>query len=306
MIPFGSQPGLISFNGDFVLFAYLLALGKFFNIIAALDTGSSFEGMGASREALYSLLAEPAFFILMGSFALLTGHSSFQGIFGALHFGSYISYAVGVLAAFVIIIIALIENSRMPIDDPGQKDSLHRDPIYTREEIAAIVDFVESFGAPGPPIPTVDLARANLSAGRDLYQANCAACHSTTGAGGALATGKPGIVNGFVLSSQRGLVAPPLLKSTPTQVAEAMRTGPPGMPVFGPGAFPDEQVDSIARYVVYLQEIKNPGGLELGRIGPVAEGAVGWLVGLASLLLLTRWIGTSLSSHRAHGSGGHG
>ena len=118
MIPFGNQPGLISFNGDFVLFAYVLALGKFFNIIAALDTGSSFEGMGASREALYSLLAEPAFFILMGSFALLTGHSSFQGIFGSLHFGSSISYAVGVLAAFVIITIALIENSRMPIDDP--------------------------------------------------------------------------------------------------------------------------------------------------------------------------------------------
>lgn len=96
----------------------MLALGKFFMIIAALDTGSSFEGMGASREALYSLLAEPAFFILMGSFALLTGHSSFQEIFGSLHFGTYISYAVGVLAAFVITIIALIENSRMPIDDP--------------------------------------------------------------------------------------------------------------------------------------------------------------------------------------------
>ncbi|HVU85605.1 MAG TPA: NADH-quinone oxidoreductase subunit H [Puia sp.] len=118
MIPFGSQPGLISFKGDFVLFAYVLALGKFFMIIAALDTGSSFEGMGASREALYSLLAEPAFFILMGSFALLTGHSSFQEIFGSLHFGTYISYAVGALAAFVISIIALVENSRMPIDDP--------------------------------------------------------------------------------------------------------------------------------------------------------------------------------------------
>lgn len=118
MIPFGSQPGLISFKGDFVLFAYVLALGKFFMIIAALDTGSSFEAMGASREALYSLLAEPAFFILMGSFALLTGHSSFQEIFGSLHFGTYISYAVGALAAFVITIIALIENSRMPIDDP--------------------------------------------------------------------------------------------------------------------------------------------------------------------------------------------
>lgn len=118
VIPFGSQQGLISFNGDFVFFAYILALGKFFNIIAALDTGSSFEGMGASREALYSMLAEPAFFILMGSFALLTGHSSFHEIFGSLHFGSYISYGVGVLAAFVITLIALIENSRMPIDDP--------------------------------------------------------------------------------------------------------------------------------------------------------------------------------------------
>jgi formate hydrogenlyase subunit 4 len=118
MIPFGSQPGLISFKGDFILFAYILALGKFFNIISALDTGSSFGGMGASREALYSLLVEPAFFILMGSFALLTGHTSFQEIFGSLHFGSSISYAVGVLAAFVIVIITLIENSRMPIDDP--------------------------------------------------------------------------------------------------------------------------------------------------------------------------------------------
>jgi len=118
MIPFGSQPGLISFKGDFVFFAYIVALGKFFNIIGALDTGSSFEGMGASREALYSLLAEPAFFILMGSFALLTGHTSFHEIFGSLHFGSYISYAVGVLAAFVITLITLIENSRMPIDDP--------------------------------------------------------------------------------------------------------------------------------------------------------------------------------------------
>ncbi len=118
IIPFGSQPGLISFKGDFVFFAYILAVGKFFSIISALDTGSSFEGMGASREALYSLLAEPAFFILMGSFALLTGNTSFHEIFGSLHFGSYISYAVGVLAAFVITLITLIENSRMPIDDP--------------------------------------------------------------------------------------------------------------------------------------------------------------------------------------------
>lgn len=118
MIPFGNQPGLISFEGDFVLFAYLLGLGKFLMIVSALDTGSSFEGMGASREALYSMLVEPAFFILMGSFALMTGQTSFHGIFSLLHFGSDTSYLLGALATVVFVLIALIENSRMPYDDP--------------------------------------------------------------------------------------------------------------------------------------------------------------------------------------------
>jgi len=118
VVPFGSQKGIISFNGDFIFFAYILALGKFFSIISAMDTGSSFEGMGASREALFSMFAEPAFFILIGSFALLTGHTSFYDIFNQLHLGSYISYALTTLATFVLVMIAMIENSRMPIDDP--------------------------------------------------------------------------------------------------------------------------------------------------------------------------------------------
>jgi formate hydrogenlyase subunit 4 len=118
VVPFGQSKGVISFNGDFIFFAYVLALGKFFNIISAMDTGSSFEGMGASREALYSMFAEPAFFILIGSLALLTGFTSFYEIFSALHVGSYISYAITVLATFVLVMIAMIENSRMPIDDP--------------------------------------------------------------------------------------------------------------------------------------------------------------------------------------------
>jgi formate hydrogenlyase subunit 4 len=118
LIPIGQNKGIISFQGDFIFFSYVLALGKFFSIIAAMDTGSSFEGMGASREALYSMFAEPAFFILMGSLALLTGHTSFQEIFAALHMGSYINYAMMTLASFVLLMIAMIENSRMPIDDP--------------------------------------------------------------------------------------------------------------------------------------------------------------------------------------------
>jgi formate hydrogenlyase subunit 4 len=118
VVPVGQSKGIISFNGDFIFFAYVLGLGKFFSIIGAMDTGSSFEGMGASREALYSMFAEPAFFILMGSLALLTGFTSFQEIFSALHLGSSISYALAVLAALVFLMIAMIENSRMPLDDP--------------------------------------------------------------------------------------------------------------------------------------------------------------------------------------------
>jgi formate hydrogenlyase subunit 4 len=118
VIPFGPYKGVVSFDGDFIFFAYILALGKFFNIIAAMDTGSSFEGMGASREALYSMFAEPAFFILIGSFALLTGNTSFYDIFASLHLGSSITYMLGAMAAFVLLMIAMIENSRMPVDDP--------------------------------------------------------------------------------------------------------------------------------------------------------------------------------------------
>jgi len=118
VIPIGPYKGFISFDGDFIFFAYVLALGKFFSIIAAMDTGSSFEGMGASREALYSMFAEPAFFILIGSLALLTGDTSFYKIFSTLHLGSSITYMIAGLAAFVLLMISMIENSRMPVDDP--------------------------------------------------------------------------------------------------------------------------------------------------------------------------------------------
>jgi ubiquinol-cytochrome c reductase cytochrome c subunit len=62
--------------------------------------------------------------------------------------------------------------------------------------------------------------------------------------------------------------------------------------VFGEGVFTDEEVDAIVRYVVYLQNPDDRGGLAIGRIGPVAEGAVGWIVGLGAMVVLVRWIGT--------------
>ena len=121
-VPLGSQPGIISFQYDFVFFAYTLATGKFLMVVAALDTGSSFEGMGASREALFSLLVEPAFFTIMGSFALFTGYGSFTEIFSALHGIAGKTHAAGItlsiLAAMAVMLIGMVENSRMPVDDP--------------------------------------------------------------------------------------------------------------------------------------------------------------------------------------------
>jgi formate hydrogenlyase subunit 4 len=118
ILPVGQFRGFISFEGDFVFFAYVLGCGKFFLIISALDTGSSFEGMGANREALFSMLAEPAFFVLLGCLALLTSQTSFYNIFQALSFGPLVSIALGVMVTFVLTMLTMIENSRIPVDDP--------------------------------------------------------------------------------------------------------------------------------------------------------------------------------------------
>lgn len=119
VIPFANQPALIPFEADFVFFSYLMALGKFFLIIGALDTGSSFEGMGANREALFSMLVEPAFFVLMGTFAMLTGSTSFSEIFEVFYMGgSPFAIVFGLISFYLLVQIAMVENSRMPVDDP--------------------------------------------------------------------------------------------------------------------------------------------------------------------------------------------
>ena len=118
LIPFGPHRSIISAQYDFILFAYLLAIGRFFMIIGALDTASSFEGMGANREAFYGMVLEPAFFIILASFCLITGCASFSDIF-LLMGQSHVKYLVpALLAVFVFVNIAIVENSRLPVDDP--------------------------------------------------------------------------------------------------------------------------------------------------------------------------------------------
>ena len=118
LLPFPGMPSVLGFKGDFILFAYLLALGKLLFILGALDAGSSFEGMGASREALYSMLTEPAFFILLGTLSLLSGQFSMQTIFPDFQFAGEFSLITGGIAIYLLVQIAMIENSRMPVDDP--------------------------------------------------------------------------------------------------------------------------------------------------------------------------------------------
>jgi formate hydrogenlyase subunit 4 len=118
IVPFGKLGSLLSFHGDFILFAYLLALSRFAMILGALDTASSFEGMGASRESLYGMLAEPAFFVLAGTFSMLTGHNSFVEIFGVFDMANLNAVIPGLLAAFAFFLMLLVETGRLPVDDP--------------------------------------------------------------------------------------------------------------------------------------------------------------------------------------------
>jgi len=119
VIPFTNQTAIISFEADFVFFAYILAFGKFFAIIAALDTGSSFEGMGANREAFYSMLVEPAFFMMLGTFAMLTGYTSFSDIFTQFHITqNHFALIFGLISFYLFVQILMIENCRLPVDDP--------------------------------------------------------------------------------------------------------------------------------------------------------------------------------------------
>ncbi len=119
LVPVANQRAIFSFEGDFIFFAYLLALGKFFMIISALDTGSAFEGMGANREALYSMLVEPAFFILLATFAMFTGYTSFSDIMTHFHITeNHYVMVFSIIGFYILVQIAMIENSRVPVDDP--------------------------------------------------------------------------------------------------------------------------------------------------------------------------------------------
>jgi formate hydrogenlyase subunit 4 len=119
LMPFGGTPALLAFPGDLVVFAYLLGLVRFFTVIAALDTGSSFEGMGASREVTFSALAEPALFLGLAAVARHTGTFSLSSMFTGITTASWAQAGPAlVLLAAAFLVVFLTENARLPVDDP--------------------------------------------------------------------------------------------------------------------------------------------------------------------------------------------
>jgi ubiquinol-cytochrome c reductase cytochrome c subunit len=184
-----------------------------------------------------------------------------------------------------------LTTGRMPLNNPANQ-ALRHHPFFNPQEISeldsyiAALPFITGIGQPGPAIPTVEplcptsapaAGCVTLSEGQELFAINCAQCHQAAGAGGMLS---------------KGNVVPGLHNANITQAAEAMRIGPPPMPVVGVNQLNDHQVSAIAHYVAYLHQPDNPGGLGITHFGPVAEGFVAVFGGFGLLLFAARMIGT--------------
>jgi len=169
-----------------------------------------------------------------------------------------------------------MSTGRMPAKEVGAENE-RKPTLFTQQEIYEIADYVQSLGG-GPTIPDaqqVSSAGADTALGEELFSANCAQCHNAGLSGGALTYGKD---------------APPLTAATATQIYEAMLTGPEAMPVFADGAISPQAKRDIIAYVLETRSEPNPGGLTLGRLGPVTEGLVIFLGGMGVLVLIAMWI----------------
>ena len=168
-----------------------------------------------------------------------------------------------------------LSTGRMPLGN-SEEQPVRKPPAYSEDEIDALVAFVGTLGD-GPDVPEIDTAEADVAAGGEIFRGNCQACHSASGSGGALSYGR---------------AAPRLSDANSTEVGAAVRVGPGQMPVFGRDVVSDQELNDLVAYVEYLRDPEDPGGLPIGRTGPIPEGFVAWLIGMVALLALVAWIGT--------------
>jgi ubiquinol-cytochrome c reductase cytochrome c subunit len=170
-----------------------------------------------------------------------------------------------------------MSTGRMPAKELSAENDRKPQTEFSAAQISDIAAYIASLGG-GPAIPTqaqVSTSGADTALGEELFSTNCAQCHGFAGAGGALTYGKN---------------APSLNASTPTQIYEAMLTGPEAMPVFGDGTITPAEKKDIIAYITDTRAEANPGGFSLGRTGTVTEGLLGWLGGLGFLVLIAMWL----------------
>lgn len=171
-------------------------------------------------------------------------------------------------------VIFQVESGRMPLN-AGLQQAPRKKVRYSTEQIDALAAYVQSNGG-GPTLPAGSLTDGDLQLGGALFRTNCASCHNFAGSGGALSYGK---------------YAPELEPANARVIYTAMQSGPESMPRYGDNQLTPEEKRAITRYVEYITAAEDPGGAGLGRLGPISEGLVVWLVGITALVALTLWIG---------------
>jgi len=242
-----------------LLFLALLAIGATYSVASA---ATSSQMSAADRSVL----------IEEGRQIFLKGCSSCHGL--NAEGGQIAPSLVGVGAASVDFQVG---TGRMPMADMSTQ-AMRKKPIYDEAETAAVAAYVASL-APGPEIPaesSLNYERdGNTAEGGELFRNNCAMCHNFAGQGGALTQGK---------------YAPTLMGVEPKHIYEAMVTGPQSMPVFSDKTITPEEKLSIIKWIKAAENEPNLGGASLGRVGPVTEGLLGWVLGLGMLIGVAVWL----------------
>jgi ubiquinol-cytochrome c reductase cytochrome c subunit len=166
-----------------------------------------------------------------------------------------------------------LSTGRMPLQNPRDEPERAR-PAYDRSQIDALIAFITRTGG-GPPAPAADPSDGDLAIGFQQFTLHCAGCHQLVGRGGLTV----------------GAYVPDLQSASALQIAEAVRMGPYLMPHFDAQQIDQQQLNSIARYVLWTRHPDNAGGWGIGNIGPIPEGMAAWFMALAAMVIVARLIG---------------
>ena len=249
------------------------AAGPLLLIFALLAIGTTFSVASETVKETQSVLDRSAS-IEEGKQIFLKGCSSCHGL--NAEGASIAPSLIGVGAASVDFQVG---TGRMPMADMSTQ-AMRKPRVYNEEETAALAAYVASL-APGPSIPgesELNYERdGNSAEGGELFRNNCAMCHNFAGQGGALSQGK---------------YAPTLMGVEPKHIYEAMITGPQSMPVFSDKTITAEEKLSIIKWIKSAEAEPNLGGATMGRIGPVTEGLLAWVLGLGLLIGIAVWLTT--------------